>query len=151
MQTTTTDMSNWLSNSDLYCIVYHRYNCILDCNEKIFHSHDLRSAWRVRLRSRGVGRGPGPFMAVFTNDSMISSSPSVKFSSFCLITGDRSPSARRRRHVRVPSELSFREFVEPSNCLQVKIQNVDPQELMLKTWKNSPCKSSFLSKRMYLL
>lgn len=48
------------------------------------HSHDFLSACLVRFRSLGVGRAPDVFVAVLTNDSNISSSPSVKFSSVCL-------------------------------------------------------------------
>lgn len=61
--------------------------------------HDFRSAFRVRLRSLGIVRGVDAFVAVFTSDSNISSSPSVKPSSFGLILGERMTSGRRRLHV----------------------------------------------------
>lgn len=83
--------------------------------------HDFRSAWRVRFRSLCIGRGVAVLVAVFTSDSSISSSPSVKLSSrppitetelcpglgtvgceFMSVTGDAVASPRRRRQVNVP-------------------------------------------------
>lgn len=59
-----------------------------------FYLHDFRSALRVRFRSRGVVLGVE--VAVLTNDSNISSSPSVKLSSVIFSAGDLGISARLR-------------------------------------------------------
>lgn len=84
--------------------------------------HDLRSAFLVRLRSLGVVRGVDAFVAVFTSDSKISSSPSVNPSSLIFNAGDRSVSGRRRLHVQFPvlSILSTDGLCTcvPNNCLK---------------------------------
>lgn len=82
----------------------------------LLNLHDFRSAFRVRLRSRGVARGVD--VAVFTNDSNISSSPSVKMSSVILSAGDLGISGRRRLNAAALSILSTNEFCVPNNCLR---------------------------------
>lgn len=62
--------------------------------ENLHHSHDFLSAFRVRFLSRGVVLDVD--VAVLTNDSKISSSPSVKLSSVILTAGERGNSGRRR-------------------------------------------------------
>lgn len=49
------------------------------CRVRGSHLQDLRSACLVLLRSLGVVLVAGVFVAVFTNDSSNSSSPSVRF------------------------------------------------------------------------
>lgn len=56
--------------------------------------HDFLSALRVRFRSRGAVLGVE--VAVFTNDSNISSSPSVNVSSDIFNAGERCTSGRLR-------------------------------------------------------
>lgn len=94
--------------------------------------HDFRSACLVRFRSRGAGLAPDALVAVFTNDSKISSSPSVKFSSLfrtCIPeAGDRMLSARRLGQVMVVG-LSMAFFIivglgltgVPRICLMEKV------------------------------
>lgn len=59
------------------------------------NSHDFLSALRVRFLSRGVVLGVD--VAVLTNDSNNSSSPSVKLSSVIFTAGDRGIISARRR------------------------------------------------------
>lgn len=90
--------------------------------------HDFLSAFRVRFLSRCTGRGVAVLVAVLTSDSRISSSPSVKLSSRCVILGERITSGRLRRNEKVPlisveSGPSIAEF--PSNCLlRIKLSYV---------------------------
>lgn len=88
-------------------------------NLHMAHSHDFLSAFRVRFLSRGADRGVD--VAVLTNDSNISSSPSVNVSSDNLSAGERSTSGRRRRspgYGDALSTLSTDGLCVPSNCLQ---------------------------------
>lgn len=88
-------------------------------NSIITHLHDFLSAFRVRFLSRGAVRGVD--VAVLTNDSNISSSPSVNVSSDNLSAGERSTSGRRRRSPVYGDELSTLStdgLCVPSNCLQ---------------------------------
>lgn len=83
------------------------------------HLHDFLSAFRVRFLSRGAVRGVD--VAVLTNDSNISSSPSVNVSSDNLSAGERSTSGRRLRSPVYGDELSTLStdgLCVPSNCLQ---------------------------------
>lgn len=83
--------------------------------------HDLRSAFRVRFRSRGAVLGVE--VAVLTSDSNISSSPSVKVSSYSLSAGERCTSGRRRRKPAYGDELSrlsMEGLCDPNNCLKQK-------------------------------
>lgn len=84
------------------------------------HLHDFLSAFRVRFLSRGADRGVD--VAVLTNDSNISSSPSVNVSSDNLCAGERSISGRRRRSPVYGDEVSTLSTVDglcdPSNCLR---------------------------------
>lgn len=80
--------------------------------EREKYSHDFRSALRVLFLSLGAWREDR--VAVFTRDSIISSSPSVK-SSIDLINWD---SPRRLLHVKVP-QLSLTGVGDPNNSLEI--------------------------------
>lgn len=81
---------------------------------------DFRSACRVRFRSRGVDLVPGAFVAVFTSDSRISSSPSVNCSSLLIVLGEWRFSGRRLRQVKgfPGSGVSTVVIGEPKSCLK---------------------------------
>ena len=83
------------------------------CRVQGFHLQDLRSACRVRLRSRGVVRVAGVFVAVFTRDSSSSSSPSVRLPFVCSFASS-GPSAVRP---------AIREKNEKNKNWMVKIWN----------------------------
>lgn len=80
------------------------------------YSHDFLSALRTRFLSLGAVREDR--VAVFTRDSIISSSPSVK-SSIDLISWD---SPRRLLHVRVP-QFSLTGVGDPNSSLWIKFVN----------------------------
>lgn len=104
--------------------------------------HDFLSACLVRLRSLGVGLGPAAFVAVFTSDSRISSSPSVKFSSVCRSNGDRILLGLcRRNDVKMLglSIVSTFGFGEPRSCLNFI------KRLIHQTKKSIPCRTNLNS------
>lgn len=90
--------------------------------------HDFLSAFRVLFLSRCTGRGVAVFVTVFTSESNISSSASLKLSSRAGTLGDRCDSGRRRLNVNVPLISAVSEpSVVPSSCLYLEIKEIIKQ------------------------
>lgn len=105
----------------------------------IANLHDFLSAFRVRFLSRGAVRGVD--VAVLTNDSNISSSPSVNVSSDNFSVGVRCTSGRRRRSPVYGDEvstLSTDGLCDPNNCLNsIHRKKLDYFSLREKTLRAS--------------
>lgn len=93
------------------CLYKNWKNALIRC-----YLRDFLSACLVLFLSLGAVLGDGPFVAVLTRLSSISSSPSVKFPLILVFRNDLFPSLRVLRHGKVPCKLSTSDISLPSNC-----------------------------------